>query len=78
MYILHQYTDDPSIIKNTTKKRVDRFVTVKNLVYDPHWKIAVSPLILTPDELRERLSIGDDFIEDILTRGVVLYEREDN
>jgi hypothetical protein len=28
--------------------------------------------------LRERLSIGDDFIEDILTRGVVLYEREDN
>jgi len=34
-------------------------------------------LILTPDELRERLSIGDDFIEDILTRGVVLYEKED-
>ena len=31
-------------------------------------------LVRTPQKIRERLKIGDDFIKDILEKGVVLYE----
>ncbi len=67
---------DLLIIKETDKKRrVDRFVEVKRLIYDPENKIPVSPLVLTEDEIKERLKMGDDFIEEILTKGKMLYER---
>lgn len=66
---------DLLILKNTEKRRVDRFVGVKRIIYNPNRKIQVSPLIYTPDELEERLRIGDDFIKEIFQKGVVLYER---
>jgi predicted nucleotidyltransferase len=31
-------------------------------------------LVRTPDRIRERLALGDDFIKDILDKGEVLYE----
>ena len=67
---------DLLIIKDTDKKRrVDRFVEVKRLIFDPEIKIPVSPIVLTNDEVKERLNMGDDFLEEILTKGKVLYER---
>jgi len=59
---------DLLIIKDTDKeRRVDRFVEVKRLIFDPEIKIPVSPLVLTNSEVKERLSMGDDFLEEILT-----------
>jgi predicted nucleotidyltransferase len=67
---------DLLIIKDTDKKRrIDRFVEVKRLIFDPENKIPVSPIVLTNDEVKERLNMGDDFLEEILTKGKVLYER---
>jgi uncharacterized protein len=66
---------DLFIIKDTDKRGVDRFVEVKRLIYDPDRHISISPLIYTPGELADRLSIGDDFVEEIMTRGEVLYAR---
>jgi len=67
---------DLLIIKDTDKKRrVDRFVEVKRLIFDPEIKITVSPIVLTNDEVKERLNMGDDFLEEILTKGKTLYER---
>lgn len=67
---------DLLIIKDTDKKRrVDRFVEVKRLIFDPEIKIPVSPIVLTNDEVKERLNMEDDFLEEILTKGKVLYER---
>jgi len=66
---------DLLILKNTTDKRVDRFVQVKKIIYNPVRKVPVSPLVYTPGELETRLRIGDDFIKEITKRGVVLYER---
>lgn len=81
-YVYGNPTEDSDIdlliIKNTNKNRVDRFITVKKLIYDPQRKIVVSPLVLTPDELSNRLSMGDDFIKDIISRGIVLYERKNS
>jgi predicted nucleotidyltransferase len=66
---------DLLIIKESDKKRrIDRFVEVQSLIYNKEARIPVSPLVLTKEELEERLSIGDDFIEEIITKGKVLYE----
>lgn len=66
---------DLFIVKDTDKRRVDRFVEVDRLIYNPNLKISVSPLVYTPKEVEERLLLGDDFVTEILQRGEVLYAR---
>jgi uncharacterized protein len=66
---------DLFIVKNTDKRRVDRFVEVKRLIFDPERHISVSPLVYTPGEIEQRLSLGDGFIEEILSKGEVLYAK---
>ena len=66
---------DLLIIKDTDKRSVDRFVEVKQIIYQPGRSVPVSPLVYTPKELEERLKMGDDFVAEILTRGRVLYAR---
>ena len=66
---------DLLILKDTNKRRVDRFVQVKRIIYNPNCKIPVSPLVYSPEELEERLRIGDDFIKEIIQKGTILYER---
>lgn len=72
-------TDDSDIdlfiLKETNKRRVDRFVDVKKIIYNPERKIPISPLIYNPNELDERLQLEDDFILEILDKGVILYEK---
>ena len=65
---------DLLILKDTDKSRTERFVEVKRILYDPKLGIIISPLIYTPEELEERLKMGDDFVEEILRRGIVVYE----
>lgn len=66
---------DLFVVKETDKRRVDRFVEVKRLIYEPGRRISVSPLVYTPKEVAERLALGDAFVEEVLTRGEVLYAR---
>jgi predicted nucleotidyltransferase len=66
---------DLFIVKDTGKRRVDRFVEVKRLIYEPGRRISISPLVYTPKEMEERLALGDDFVEEVLTKGEVLYAR---
>jgi len=66
---------DLLILKNTDKRRADRFVEVKRIIYNPDLKIPISPLVYTPEELEERLKIGDDFVKEIVRKGVIIYER---
>lgn len=67
---------DLFIVKDTDAGMVDRFVEVKRLIYDPQLRIPVSPLVYTPQELEERLDMGDDFVKEIMSEGKVLYEEE--
>jgi predicted nucleotidyltransferase len=66
---------DLFIVKDTDKRRVDRFVEVKRLIYEPGRRISISPIVYTPREVEGRLALGDDFVEEVLTRGEVLYAR---
>lgn len=67
---------DLLIVKDTEQRMVDRFVEVKRLIYDPDLRIPISPLVYTPQELQERIEMEDDFVEEIMNKGKVLYERE--
>jgi predicted nucleotidyltransferase len=40
-------------------------------------RFPINLLARTPEEVRERIAIGDTFMEDILSRGRVLYEAAD-
>ena len=64
---------DMLIIKTTAERFIDRWTNVRQIVSDPERSIPFEPLILTPHELEERLARGDQFIEEIMTKGEVLY-----
>ena len=66
---------DLFILKETNKNRIERFVAVKKLIYNPNFKIPISPFVYTPDELEKRFRIEDDFIKEITQKGIVLYEK---
>lgn len=64
---------DLLIIKKTSERFIDRLINVRKIVPDPERSIPFEPIVLTPDELEERLAIGDQFIGGILAKGKVLY-----
>lgn len=64
---------DLLIIKKTTERFIDRWTRVRKIVSNPKRSIPFEPLILTPDEIEERLAREDQFIEEIMRNGEILY-----
>lgn len=64
---------DLLIIKETSERFIDRWVSVRRLLSDPKRTIALETLILTPGEVLERLAVGDQFLAEIVEEGEVLY-----
>ncbi len=64
---------DLLIVKNTKDRVIDRMVQIYKMI--DIRKIDLSPFVVTPEELKQRLEIGDHFFKEILSKGVVLYER---
>jgi predicted nucleotidyltransferase len=64
---------DLLILKETDKSFPKRWAEVCELVADIVETTPFSPLVLTPTELAERRTKGDQFFEEILTKGKVLY-----
>jgi predicted nucleotidyltransferase len=50
-----------------------RTVQVSEILYPRPFPVDI--IVRTPEEIRERLEIGDCFFREILSRGKVLYER---
>jgi uncharacterized protein len=63
---------DLFIIKNSKKRRIDRFCEVRKIVREIKG-VSIQPVVFTTKELEQRLRLGDDFIKDILTKGKVVY-----
>ncbi len=63
---------DLLVVAATEEKFYDRMATVLGLVRTTRRGLPISPLVLTPTEVRERLERGDIFIRDILENGVDL------
>jgi predicted nucleotidyltransferase len=67
---------DLLIIKRTRKPFHERYAEVSALLRDVRRGWAVSPLVVSPQELRERLRAGDQFLEEVVTRGRRLHGAE--
>ena len=64
---------DLFIIKDTSDRFIDRWVTVQGILTGTHRSLPVETLVLNPQEVEDRLAAGDQFIAEILRRGEVLY-----
>jgi predicted nucleotidyltransferase len=64
---------DLLIIKETSERFIDRWVTVRRLLSDPQRTVPLETIVLTPQEVSNRLLMGDQFLAEIIRRGEVLY-----
>lgn len=61
---------DLFIVSDTKERFFDRMATVSRMVRGLIKKIPFSPIVLTPKELEERIKCGDQFIIEILNKGM--------
>ncbi len=66
---------DLLIVKRTPQPFHQRLATVRRLVSPYRRGIPFDPIVVTPEELRQRLAQGDQFLADILRSGKVLYAK---
>lgn len=64
---------DLFIIKDTNERPIDRRVTIRRMVSKLRNGYPFSSIVLTPAELDRRLKIGDQFFQEIISKGEVLY-----
>jgi predicted nucleotidyltransferase len=64
---------DLLVIKETTERFIDRWTTVRRLLSDPTRTRPLEIIVLTPHELAARLAIGDQFLQEVVDRGKVLF-----
>ena len=70
----HEDSDiDLLIVKDTKERPIDRVVAVRRIIIDPKRLIPIETIVMTPSELKKRQVIGDQFLEEILSKGEVLY-----
>ena len=70
----HEDSDiDLLIVKETSERFLDRLDAVRRAAVGAHRRIPFEPLVLTPEEIEQRLRAGDQFIAEILHRGELLY-----
>jgi len=63
---------DLLVISPTAEKFYTRMASVLETVRDISRGMPLSPIVLTPDELKARLDRGDQFVQDIVATGVDL------
>ena len=64
---------DLLVIKETSERFIDRWTHVRRMLSDSTRTIPVETIVLTPQEIEQRLAVGDQFVETILREGTVLY-----
>ena len=69
---------DLLIVKETTERFIDRWVSVWKLIADPARRIPVQPIVVTPEELHRRIARGDQFFREIMARGKTVYQDVDH
>lgn len=64
---------DLFIVKRTKLKIRQRAIKVRKILREENALTAIDILVYTPEEISERLKLGDSFISKILRKGKVLY-----
>lgn len=63
---------DLFIIAPTNERFFERMATVRGLIRDLRNGLPVAPMVLTPKEVEQRVKIGDQFITEIIEKGIYL------
>jgi len=63
---------DMLIVKKTKKRRIDR---IKDVLYLINNNLPFEPIVYTPGEINERLTLGDFFLQTVMQKGKILYEK---
>ncbi len=63
---------DLLVVAPTKERFFDRMASVRRLIRNLRDGLAVSPIVLTPLELKKRTKAGDPFVREILETGVSL------
>jgi len=66
---------DLLVIKKTHAQPLERRVQVRRLASAVRGGIPFSPLVLTPEELAQRLAMADPFFSEIVSRGKLVYAK---
>jgi len=61
---------DLFIIAPTQERFYERMATILKITRDLYHGIPISPIVLRPDEVKERLNIGDQFVKEIIEEGI--------
>jgi hypothetical protein len=62
---------DLLVVMNTSLRNVEQAVQIRKTIRFP---FATDLIVRTPQQISERLSMGDDFIHELVTKGQILYE----
>jgi len=62
---------DLLVIMETTARPADRYLTVSRLIHPRPFPIDI--LVKTPKEIAQALEKGDNFIQEVVTQGRMLY-----
>lgn len=75
-YATGEYTQDSDVdilvIAPTKERFFKRMASVKRLIRDLRNGLPVAPIVLTPEEVEKRKKVGDQFIIEILEKGLTL------
>ncbi|MGH2350574.1 MAG: nucleotidyltransferase domain-containing protein [Chloroflexota bacterium] len=63
---------DLLVVAPSGEKGYQRMARARGVIRDLSFGLPISPLVLTPDELRQRLKVGDPFVQEIIESGVEL------
>jgi predicted nucleotidyltransferase len=66
---------DLLIIKKTDERPIDRRIAIRTLLRPLRLRPIISPIVVTQEEINERLAMGDPFAEELMKRGRLIYER---
>lgn len=61
------------IVKQTELKHRERSLIVRKIISQENALAGIDILVYTPEEVTERLRIGDSFISKIFKKGAILY-----
>ena len=66
---------DLLVVMETTASPVERYLAVSRLLRPRPFPVDI--LVKRPDEIQSALEAGDFFIREVISRGQVLYERQE-
>ncbi len=63
---------DLLVIASTNERLFERMATVLEIVHDLYNGLPISPIVLSSKEVEERLKLGDQFVQEMLEKGIEL------